>query len=1147
MTTYNPFNDKNRLFLEDVMSLDTNTHILLLIPKKMVDNDINLTKIKDFLSPYTTQLSSKSPKLYYLFPASTVSCNQLSNNSEIDTIQDLSTKGYTIMLESYTSKLKHEHFISWEDILMGKDTGIQVWSEVTELRDCKVNFFNKYKRENELEKLLHWIYLELYGDEFQIFFTVSRYYAAIIRKKQYLLSLTNKNTIQINDIYLNGPTFKEVLTQIDTTFKDVIQKCYTTFCIISQPILSTKTINELIDLYMLKLPQHYNLMKTLLGYDKKEKMTKNLHLTKTGYYNKILFYQFLMQSRVRDPHNCIHWAMISAAAAYGRGASTINSYTSSSCFFAHSTRIKTFLLKTKEWRDNMETTLNKKLSHIKNFMCCLDNNQKGHPLKYQRFGSSNKFVKVTGFIVKEFICDDLLLDQRMKCDISYINQKIPSAFLMPHYESLYENENIKSINEYNLLNAILDITTCSEHTRKMVNLYPNRYSDHIDYTGRRVSAYMIICNNVLILDLIRQVCGNIYTKQDKRFRFVNHLSTDFQTVNIKSIISKLANIKKDILSKKTSTFQSKVTEIWNPLYNNVSKLIIPPVSLHDEIKTDGYGMALIELLTTVGIIDKLSVISGDKVNSRWELSNNWKEKNLYLCLDGLSLDRHRSFNKKLLKMPLSFTNAFQQSQVFHKALSRVVEISGPLHMAFHILQSIYIIYKDLLQWAQTSIEWKKLKPTKVSDNFRLSESLCLMLYEEIFRSLFFRYMKESEKEHNGFIYINDENLIAVKLSKGFMQYIDEKVITTTDDRLKYQIYFFKLTHLFKSYKEAINAGDTVCLEYLEALFCPVFLMLEKSNYVEVVLSQIERKYGNISYQQLHDIRINSVYRYYKNNSERRYPMHAMDSIMENVNMYVKQLPLDSSEESWIAHSPNVMVARRSINFVEQEYRRGLLDFEQAIDDDALPQYNSQTHTQYIEPRKNVERSRLFEFVSKYFDGETDKRKVSHKVAMNIIKNLKTTLMKPNANQVSKTLSNLQNIIEDINHLIEENAGMETQNESNSTSIEHLFMTTDGLDDEVDNCDNPSDIIDENNLKNDCNKWAIVDIIEIGKEHMRSKNIPKIRLRRKQRNRRHDIFMCGIYDNITKDNNSVQQSLNKLLVSTPPSIIPLYTRQYRVSN
>ena len=142
MTTYNPFNDKNRLFLEDVMSLDTNTHILLLIPKKLVDNDINLTKIKDFLSPYTTQLSSKSPKLYYLFPASTVSCNKLSNNSEIDSIQDLSTKGYTIMLESYTSKLKHEHFISWEDILMGKDTGIQVWSEVTELRDCKVNFFN---------------------------------------------------------------------------------------------------------------------------------------------------------------------------------------------------------------------------------------------------------------------------------------------------------------------------------------------------------------------------------------------------------------------------------------------------------------------------------------------------------------------------------------------------------------------------------------------------------------------------------------------------------------------------------------------------------------------------------------------------------------------------------------------------------------------------------------------------------------------------------------------------------------------------------------------------------------------------------------------------------------------------------------------
>ena len=99
------------------------------------------------------------------------------------------------------------------------------------------------------------------------------------------------------------------------------------------------------------------------------------------------------------------------------------------------------------------------------------------------------------------------------------------------------------------------------------------------------------------------------------------------------------------------------------------------MSSHNKIETDGYGIALIELLTTIGLLEKISVIINGSIKNSWILSENWSETNVYLCLDSLSLDGHRSFNKKLLKMPLSFTNAFQQSQVFHKALSVVVEIS----------------------------------------------------------------------------------------------------------------------------------------------------------------------------------------------------------------------------------------------------------------------------------------------------------------------------------------------------------------------------------------------------------------------------------------------------------------------------------------
>ena len=42
--------------------------------------------------------------------------------------------------------------------------------------------------------------------------------------------------------------------------------------------------------------------------------------------------------------------------------------------------------------------------------------------------------------------------------------------------------------------------------------------------------------------------------------------------------------------------------MWNKSVSKQVKLIIPPVMKHNEIKTDGYGMALIELLVFVGLL-----------------------------------------------------------------------------------------------------------------------------------------------------------------------------------------------------------------------------------------------------------------------------------------------------------------------------------------------------------------------------------------------------------------------------------------------------------------------------------------------------------------------------------------------------------------
>ena len=66
----------------------------------------------------------------------------------------------------------------------------------------------------------------------------------------------------------------------------------------------------------------------------------------------------------------------------------------------------------------------------------LDNNQRGHPLKYQRFGSSNNFVKVTGRTSRQCIeCKTDLGEEETKHGIlTYVDQVIVNPVNFPVFE-----------------------------------------------------------------------------------------------------------------------------------------------------------------------------------------------------------------------------------------------------------------------------------------------------------------------------------------------------------------------------------------------------------------------------------------------------------------------------------------------------------------------------------------------------------------------------------------------------------------------------------------------------------------------------------------------------------------------------------------
>ena len=61
------------------------------------------------------------------------------------------------------------------------------------------------------------------------------------------------------------------------------------------------------------------------------------------------------------------------------------------------------------------------------------------------------------------------------------------------------------------------------------------------------------------------------------------------------------------------------------------------------------------------------------------------------------------------------------------------------------------------------------------------------------------------------------------------------------------------------------------------------------------------------------MRVNSTCCYKDDRMHNMHSLHALDELMENVNMWTKALPLNTDQDSWIYHSPNAMVAKNALN------------------------------------------------------------------------------------------------------------------------------------------------------------------------------------------------------------------------------------------
>ena len=1105
-----------RCLIEDFMVLNKEASILVLIPFKpecpLLQQDSFWFSIDNNSFMNYQSIVQFKKKKYHCISASVSTNPKLesvkSGITQFDLIDGLGSKNSGCLINfgnDDDGDLIHK-LITWNMVLMGGITGIQVWSDRKEFRNLSTAFNNRKKTNIGLVSLLNVMYYELYGDRLQCMYLMSCFYRTQLKQKQLELvknttAVENTNKVQ-EEILFEGTKYNNLITDIDITFKNAIISTYTSFCVLGDPLVSANQINVLVERFKIEMKVHYYMMKRILGIDKKERLTKNNHLVTTGYYDRLIFYNFLSLSRLRNPQSCINYAMVSAAALYSKGCG--DNIQKRFTYTGASSTVKTFLRHVRPYGENMLISASSLLYKSKVTVATLDNNQKGHPNKYQRFGSSNKFVKVTARYFKNYTpyVSDVVTSNKHPI-IEYVNQSIPSPNPMIPFEKIFHN----GTTSYPMLLEAVQTNNIESATTE----------NKIDFSGNRVKAYATVIDMCDEIQFCIRTSLTGYNRGNRVYKYVKNMPVYYQTEERDEIVKLMNSMKTSVIAK-CSSFQTDVTLGWNPLSNEATKLLIPPVSLRDEIKTDGFGMAVIELLCLVGILHEEKVSPSF---SKWELDRDWKQRRMFLCIDGLSLDRHRHFQKKLSNVKLSFTNAFKQSVIFQKALTRVTEIYGPLHMAFHMLQTIYTLYGTMLKWGQTIVDWKRITASKVCDSFDLCRQLMFLMLEELDRLAwdmflfekkdYIKMKKEETENENEFLFV---------LVDEYLKYIISKAGTTNDERRKYMFYFILIGRKFRQFWYAMKCGDRVMQEHLTTQWIGIFFLLKKHNYVEICLCAIETEYRKISYDELQSIRINACIRYRKgcDSKGNPYPLHVLDEVMENINGWTKRLLLGPDENSWMIHSPNIMCAHKCNNFESDAFTKQRLDLTTNCEP-SRKEYVS-TSTKTTEPRKTVERRRVYEWSVVMFNDE-EKRIVTEKDGFDCIKQLTTSLKKPN--DINKP-DQLEECIDDIFYNID--------------SIDNIDIVTDrstvlnersNLIDEEAVEDNTAS--NENTNRGKIHSLSMLNVFHHGNDELKKINVNKVRLNKKKRLERTDEFYCNIYHEILNDNDELDTHCHDVLVST----------------
>ena len=201
---------------------------------------------------------------------------------------------------------------------------------------------------------------------------------------------------------------------------------------------------------------------------------------------------------------------------------------------------------------------------------------------------------------------------------------------------------------------------------------------------------------------------------------------------------------------------------------------------------------------------------------------------------------------------------------------------------------------------------------------------------------------------------HSDDFLPSVFGRKYLAYLYAESTNSTDERRKYMTNFIILASEFRRFWKAIRNGCRITQEVILTSWVGIFSLLNKFNYVDIALNQMEREYHDITYKELEELRQNSLVRLNTTNKiEATTKFIALDETQEIINWMTKLLPLGSDKESWLYHSRNLMFASKSNAYEKQGQVNHNLQYDD-LEKNVINKIDVTKTKSTTEPRKNID-------------------------------------------------------------------------------------------------------------------------------------------------------------------------------------------------